>query len=151
MRSACRAVLGGGRKQTQQQSHKSAASRSAKGHLNAGDHWKDPHLLPHEMRIGIISATMGVLLRNADASITGIIMRTCRQKPMQATAHSQIETPPIGHRTALAQCAGSAGSAQISAVTAALAHSFLTSTQQPYVLAINHTHKHILRAPVPRM
>lgn len=35
------------------------------------------HRLLHEMRMGIIRATMGVLLMNADANMIGTIMRTC--------------------------------------------------------------------------
>lgn len=42
------------------------------------------HLLPHEMRMGIISATMGVLFRKAEATMTGIIMRTCAQNTVLA-------------------------------------------------------------------
>jgi hypothetical protein len=41
------------------------------------------HLLPQEMRMGIISATMGVLLMKADANMIGTIMRTCSTSNQQ--------------------------------------------------------------------
>eukprot|EP00879_Flechtneria_rotunda_P033877 GHRR01037737.1.p1 GENE.GHRR01037737.1~~GHRR01037737.1.p1 ORF type:complete len:121 (-),score=13.57 GHRR01037737.1:198-560(-) len=57
------------------------------------------YLRPHEIRIGIIKATIGVLLRKAEVIITGIIMRTCRDSIHTGTS--------AAHPERIQHCAGS--------------------------------------------
>jgi hypothetical protein len=67
-----------------------ATEQTCRGRGDSASTVRNAYLLPHEMRIGIIRATMGVLLRKADATITGIIMRTYKQVGPACMQHPKV-------------------------------------------------------------